>query len=314
MRRRPAVTLIEVLVAIFIMAIGLLALLVLFPLGALSMAEALKKDRNAAACVCARSVSEVQDVRHDLLVSQQFTNPPTLAANQLAGPDAPSHPVFVDPFAVLAGSGPVGALAGVTPGIPRTSVCLSANFPGRTTPLTNLEAAQWFQLPDDMTFNTDATPATSASGFVQRGGRYTWAYLLRRPRAGSDAVVDMSVVVFNGRSSQANAGETTYPATVGAIDTTFVVISYAGLSRPNVRRGSWILDTSLDASYIPPAQPSGTAPPIHGWFYRIAAVLENTGAQTMTLELQSTLKGNATAICAMENVGEVFDKGGGWEP
>ena len=38
MIRRPAVTLMEVLIAMFIMAIGMLALLVLFPIGAISMA------------------------------------------------------------------------------------------------------------------------------------------------------------------------------------------------------------------------------------------------------------------------------------
>ena len=61
MRRRPAVTLLEVLVAIFIMAIGLLALLVLFPLGALSMAEALQKDRTAAAAANASSLAEAYE-------------------------------------------------------------------------------------------------------------------------------------------------------------------------------------------------------------------------------------------------------------
>ena len=47
MDRRPGVTLIEVLVAIFVVALGLLALLTLFPLGALSMAQAIKDDRIA---------------------------------------------------------------------------------------------------------------------------------------------------------------------------------------------------------------------------------------------------------------------------
>src|SRR5262249_21352821 len=49
MSHRNGVTLTEVLVAIFIMGIGLLSLLVLFPLGALNMAQAIKDERVAAA-------------------------------------------------------------------------------------------------------------------------------------------------------------------------------------------------------------------------------------------------------------------------
>ena len=47
LNERAGVTLIEVLVAIFIMGIGLLALLTLFPLGALRMAKAIQDDRAA---------------------------------------------------------------------------------------------------------------------------------------------------------------------------------------------------------------------------------------------------------------------------
>jgi hypothetical protein len=50
-------TLTEVLVAIFVMAIGLLALLALFPLGALSMAQAIKDDRTAAIAADATALS-----------------------------------------------------------------------------------------------------------------------------------------------------------------------------------------------------------------------------------------------------------------
>src|SRR6266404_2000101 len=45
--RRSGVTLIEVLVAIFVASIGLLALLALFPVGALSMRQALRDSRCA---------------------------------------------------------------------------------------------------------------------------------------------------------------------------------------------------------------------------------------------------------------------------
>src|SRR5437879_4934660 len=53
MNRRNAVTLTEVLIAIFVLSIGLLALLSLFPLGAAQMAQALKDQRSAEAAAIA---------------------------------------------------------------------------------------------------------------------------------------------------------------------------------------------------------------------------------------------------------------------
>ena len=61
--RRRGVTLLEVLTAIFIMGVGLLAILTLFPLGALSMARAVRDDRAAtiganATIVCGNELGE----------------------------------------------------------------------------------------------------------------------------------------------------------------------------------------------------------------------------------------------------------------
>ena len=50
--------LVEVLIAIFIMGIGLLALLTLFPLGAIEMAQAIQDDRTAAVAADAIALSE----------------------------------------------------------------------------------------------------------------------------------------------------------------------------------------------------------------------------------------------------------------
>jgi prepilin-type N-terminal cleavage/methylation domain-containing protein len=58
-RSERGVTLVEVLVAIMLAGIGLLALLTLFPLGALSMAQAIKDDRD----------SRLHDVAHDLTIA-----------------------------------------------------------------------------------------------------------------------------------------------------------------------------------------------------------------------------------------------------
>src|SRR5580692_2061686 len=109
MKVRAGITLIEVLVAIFIMGIGLLALLTLFPLGALSMAQAIRDDRINQAALNAQAIAETADVRHDTLIynpttgTDLFTNPATVgnAVPSLATVgtyDGPSYPVLADPF------------------------------------------------------------------------------------------------------------------------------------------------------------------------------------------------------------------------
>ena len=75
MRHRPGITLVEVLVAIFIMAIGLLAILTLFPLGALRMSESLQSDRTAAAASEAAGIGDAFGMRQD----PQFDPPAAVA-------------------------------------------------------------------------------------------------------------------------------------------------------------------------------------------------------------------------------------------
>src|SRR4051794_38453099 len=87
MKHRAGVTLVEVLVTIFIMGIGMLALLVLFPLGALNMAQALKDDRCGHAAATAESIAVAQDIRiaaggtGATAVTTLYNNPGTGGAN-----------------------------------------------------------------------------------------------------------------------------------------------------------------------------------------------------------------------------------------
>src|SRR5438270_13029204 len=111
---RRATTLIEVLVAIFVMGLGLLALLTLFPLGVMSMAQAVKDDRAAHAVANAAAIAEFMDLRNDPLLfpppapSDLFlrpfpgTTPPDLST--LPNYDGSSYPVFVDPIGLQSGS------------------------------------------------------------------------------------------------------------------------------------------------------------------------------------------------------------------
>jgi type II secretory pathway pseudopilin PulG len=236
---RRGTTLVEVLVAIFVTAIGLLALLALFPLGALSMAQAIKDSRTAHLAGNAAALAEAYGLRNDASLYtggiDVFQNPtPTTGTPPplpTAHPELPSYPIYVDPIGVQAYSGIPGAsiwLAGNLFSVPRRSVSLADRF--TSPPLTAVavstlrarETYRAFTLLDDMTFIKDPDPVTRAkfgdvtalpcapdptltgtydNGGVQRDGKYSFAVMLQRPRASNATFVNMTVVVYSGRPS-----------------------------------------------------------------------------------------------------------------
>jgi hypothetical protein len=387
-KTRTGATLTEVLVAIFVMAIGLLALLTLFPLGALSMAQAIKDNRTAHSGRNAFAITEAYNsgvagtigsgIHNDLLVQNNsslvaampgnattyFLNPypgilqllPAAQPQQLLAPDlnalstspgwlavaatlpgivpydGPSYPIYVDPVGWKNfGSAVIGNIS--PPTAPGTGLSSIPRLPLSgllTAPLANQWLTRWCTLSDDITFNEDGTPSTS-TGNVQRENRYTWAWLLRRPKANDSTVVDVTVVIYSGRSLT-NLGETAYvtgvnPNTGNATNfvwfdpnNKFVDIYYSG-TKPSVRTGSWILDATMEY-YNQNVQMN--IPDPHGFFYRVVGVTD-VSSNVMRLELQTNPKkasfyNTATGpvpygvLIVMENVAEVFEKGPGWQP
>src|SRR5204862_314804 len=78
--------------------------------------------------------------------------------------------------------------------------------------------------------------------------------------------------------------------------TSTLVINYATGARPNVRRGSWVLDTSYSTINVPTGDrttPTVTAGTVNAFFYRVATVLE-TASNQLTLALGTDLDGNAS--------------------
>src|SRR5262245_35918824 len=115
MTRRPAITLIEALMAIFVMAIGLLALLTLFPLGASEMAQSLKAERTARTANNAVAIFKSLDLANDGNINiftgantSNFESPwPTAPGTPPVPPNGlptlrtgatPTYPVYVDPI------------------------------------------------------------------------------------------------------------------------------------------------------------------------------------------------------------------------
>lgn len=308
MKRRNGATLIEVLVAIFVMALGMLALLTLFPLGALRMASAIQDDRTTQSVVNAASIASVKDLRHENYDLEFRTGGGVFKP---ANPEGPSYPVLVDPAGYLTnipGDNRDWAAGFYVKGaIPRRTVAFAPN---------NTETLRWFSLLDEMDFDQNGIPPPT----LNRDLRFSWAYLLQRPRTSDPSIVTCNVVVFNGRplSLTNNLTLPEFGYTNSQFDTSrnLVTINWAaGQEPPPLRPGSWI----LDASYVEDANYHYQ----HAYFYRVVGV-NDTGPNSMEVEVQTPFRGfnnrfgpgpvyNGIVI-VLEGVAEVFERGPGWQP
>ncbi len=316
MKHRPGITLVEVLVSIFIMGIGMIALLTLFPLGALNVAQALRDDRASQCATNANAFANAMDLRHDTNVVSNFTNQLTPLANRGLGydPNGPSAPIYVDAYYGPSPGINAGSLGGV----------LTRVTPSYVTTTSGIDA--WFSLLDDLTFSTTGLPTTNGAAApnttVERTGAYNWAYLLRRPRLGNASVTDMTVVVYAGRVTQTTDGETLLTNAAnqvsGAIGSNSITFNYNPATKPRIRNGSWIMDVTQDTYTY--NNTNYTIP--RCYFYRVVNAVENAGNTSFTLELQNTLKAGTlcptavptNSIVVMEKVIEVFDRGDGFIP
>jgi hypothetical protein len=338
MSKRTGATLVEVLVAIFIMGIGLLALLALFPLGVLNMAQAIQSDRaalcatNASSCAVAKNLHRDSALIDNLNIATgavtpgPFTNPtPADTAVVSANPYGPSWPVFVDAVGIQQGFGNWVGGPGPTQGqygIYRVSPSY----------VTNTAAIrQWFTLLDDIRFDTNAVPAAIATNLFDREANFSWAYLLRRPLNGNTAAVNMDIVVYSRR--QLNLSQTLalpeYPYS-GSVDfatpqPNIVRLSWnPGQNPPAVRAGSWILDATANKIAGNPV----TYKPGHAQFYRVVGVNEvANNSSAIDVEVQDgILKDNTNTFgfpdnqistgtfIVLDGVVEVIPRGTQWRP
>ena len=327
MSSRKAVTLVEVLVAIFVMGIGMMALLTLFPLGVLRMAQAISDDRCATAAANGSAIATFKSIRHDSSVRSPtwfstydiFKDAPTGERLLAADPEGPSYPVFVDPIGVqtaLVGSDAqhwlgIGGNVNTKGYIAR---CPTSFGFGTTN------AYKWFALLDDLNFDTQETGSSGGlpRSPLQREIRYSWSYLVQRPRSSDSSVATCSVVVFNKRPLSLTGGlalpEASYNATFN-IATNVVTVNWGGASAPNVRAGDWILDATIETYTRLVNGVMTTYPRPHGYFYRIVGVTE-TGGTSVDLEVHQPIRGFPTGastpngvVMVLEGISEVYERG-----
>lgn len=312
--RRPGMSIAEVLVALFIMALGTIAILTMFPLGMVQMGQALKDDRTAQSATAAdgymrwywkKNVVEGSGEQFVDALRDPNSNVPQGLQQSAAqvpqitpGSTEPSYPVFVDPM----GFGPFWGT-----GNPLNSQYWVGGqlVPRRT--LNTVPNTQYAQrvcsLMDGFGYDTagSGTPATNG-GVVERELRYNWLWVIQRPDNSNRNTANMTVVVFDKRSFQyapPNA-ETVIPNVSFSPGATSVSVPTPSGIIP--QKGGWVLDATV----------SGTIR--HAYFYRVVSATENTPG-TLDIELQTPIRridNNTNAytgtMIVLAGVSEVFER------
>lgn len=332
MTKRRGVSLVEALVALFVAALGMTALLTLFPLGALQMGQALKDGR------CAQSAQEADSLirwywekyqpnstaNTELLASfsrGDYLPPPSPRTEWIPPTDAgPSFPIFIDPLGEASTwpSGPlqknrVGNFEFFPRRVPKYLL------PGATTEIrllpTTAQIFRFCMLQDELNYSQAGTPQLNAADKIERGSTYTWAWLVQRPNNQRLGQINMSVVVFDNFRPAGYADldtERTFPETAAQIvvtpGTTALTLPYdVTRPKPRLMRGRWLLD-------VTPVDPATSARLRHAIFYRVVSVNDEIPGQ-LNIEVETPFRRsderpepyNGTFI-VMPGVVEVFER------
>ncbi len=319
--RRPGLSLTEVLVTLFVVAIGLISLMTLFPVGAMQMGQALKDDRIRQTANQADGITRIwwqtevveqqatgnEDNFWKTLDNPNYPAAPS-AAQPLRAPDGnPSYAVFLDPIGWQARIGfPVRQnwMAFTAGALPRRS----ARPLAASLPLT-IRACS---LLDDITFMTSSQGALqpgqpdtiSVPNTVVREGAYNWCAVVQRPVNSNRYTADLKILVFQTKGL--------YGGHIPGLDQTGSEVLYSiantllnsanggntqvvlNVSSANfgLRSGSWILDGTNATTAN---------------FYRIQSITDN-GPASCILELDTPLKSTASQIYTLKGLADVFDR------
>ena len=292
--RRDGLTLVEVLVTIFILGIGLLAILTLFPLAAVNMARAVKDDRAYQlarqtdglfrAYWKAEIVEKFPTGTHDAVLFNALTNANDSVTDQHTGLNAaadiePSYPVVVDPEGYIARpsvSNPlasrnwVGDNASIV-NVPRRTMRLFTDTLGRDV-LSTMYLKDTVGYDEDLRLTAD------------REYRFNSMVIIQRPLNRNQFAANMTIVVFDDRPHLfAPQGVETVHSATFTPGTTVVTVNVPPANL-EVVPGNWI----MDATVLPPTVTAVTPLVRHANPYQVVSVNPDPNNANVTLlELQS---------------------------
>jgi hypothetical protein len=241
LRQRPrGILLIEVLIAIFVLLFGLLAVATLVIVGGMALSEVERMDRTAA---CGRAALHDIKIR-GLLDWTKLWDTTTSAALS----STPTSPFVIDPLGLTNGTAASTSIAGAGI-VPRYNL---QTYSSSGIPLTSTTAEQIFRSQDDLVFvlpeddTSKSRPAGTrpfalmdTTGTTQQyNGETSW-FLTVAPTSATN-VYNVAVVVCYGRTIGQSDSEVSYTATfVNNIQYGSGAISVPGDVK--VASGDWIL-------------------------------------------------------------------------
>jgi hypothetical protein len=339
----------EVMIAMAILSIGLLAILALFPIGAVNMARAINQNRAAEHATNSDALFRyywkqawldpngggIRPTDQAIAASGEpmllwLDRSPVNPALPLipATSSQPSFPVLVDPigFRTQAGASQ-NFVCGVTT-MPVRANLAATPFPTPDSYQARATIRNTTML-DEFSYDGNGEPS-ALTGQLDRGGRYNVAWLIQRPKNNVQHEVHLQVLVFAGRSpTDSPAVEQNFPA----VATDYyrdvdpkpksLTIAVNG-QQPALLKGKWLAFTVTIQPQLPPPQGTGVAYPAFD-FYRISAV-EVVDDNTVVVELEQPLRSYDPAtfapgtynpangallgqVVVFDSLFEVFDRG-----
>ncbi len=287
MIKRKGLSLLEVLISIFIMGIGMLSVLAMFPAAADMMGRAITNAQMAEGLVNARGMQDGVDwtsSAYSKFVTVPIKNPntsPPIATgwfNQPAG-ETPSF-LLLDQFAAL------GAVYRFN-NLPIEIGSLNAfTFPGNTpidstsgNPSRTEIAARFFTCNSDLILNKAGIANLDDDGstvLVEREAKFTLAHLFTRPMPITNPnYIKRNVLVFKDRSQVLNGNDFTYYQISSASSTNQFTLSVN--ANGALKNRQWVMVTDSVSNVYPTAVD----------FFEISTV-DDSGANT-TIEINPAI-------------------------
>ena len=235
--RRTGLTLLEVLITIFVMAIGLLSVLTLFPLAARKIVRSIDNDRAALMAANADGSETILGFRS--YVQNQFNLDAAVPGANKLGPGNVYH---FDPIGQIGLANYIQQTLMSSCGLNQLNAFVAPRVISRN------QLVEWFVSQDEIQFQSWGVPEI---GF-RKGNRYSVSYLYRRNALGDSNSLDTVMLIYTGRPIEfGNSTETllslrgtgNYPTGVSEL---VIAPPGPGPGGPDrtFGRGSWIMDRS----------------------------------------------------------------------